>query len=351
VTTSEKYVKEALLYDKLSNKKVRCNTCNRHCVISPHKFGSCKTRENRNGKLYSLEYGLISSLAVNPIEKKPLFHFWPGSDCLTIGSWSCTFVCPWCQNFDISKVPLDPKKSLIMTPKELVDKTIENLCHGTSMSFSEPTTFLEYSLDVFKLAKKEGLYNTFITNGYFTPEALDLLIKSGCDAFNIDIKGGKETVKKYCGADIEFVWQNTVEAKKKGAWVEITTLIITGVNDNEKCLREIAKKIYDEVGNDTPWHISRYYPCYKFTNPSTSVETLEKASKIGKEEGLKYVYVGNVPGHKENTYCPDCGRVLIERFGFDVLSFNLTKNKKCPECGKKIPVVGKFIKKERKWWF
>jgi len=346
----EKYIKEALLYDKLENKRVRCNTCNRHCIIFLGKLGFCKTRENREGKLYTLEYGLLSSINVNPIEKKPFFHFWPGSDCMTVGSWSCTFTCPWCQNFDISKVEPDPKNSIIMSPKELVDKTIENLCQGTSMSFSEPTTFLEFSIDVFKLAKKEGLYNTFVTNGYFTPEALKLLLRSGCDAFNIDIKGDREAVKKYCKADVEFVWQNTIEARKKDAWVELTTLVIPGVNDDE-CLRGIARRIHDEVGDDTPWHVSRYYPCYKMNNPPTPVKTLEKAYKIGKNEGLKYIYVGNVPGHLENTYCPGCGKLLIERFGFDVQSFNLTKNKKCPECGEKIPIIGKFIKRERIRWF
>jgi len=344
----EKYIKEALLYEKIKDGKVKCNTCNRHCIISFSKLGFCKTRENRNGKLYTLEYGLISSINVNPVEKKPLFHFWPGSNCLTIGSWSCTFTCPWCQNFDISKVMPNYSQSIILSPKEVVDKTITNLCQGTSMSFSEPTTFLEFSIDVFKLAKKEGLYNTFISNGYFTPEALKLLLKSGCDAFNIDIKGDKEAVRKYCGADVEFIWHNIIEARKKGAWVELTTLVIPGVNDDEECLKKIARRIHDEVGDDTPWHISRYYPCFHFTKPSTPVKTLEKAFEIGKSEGLKFIYVGNVPGHKENTYCPDCGKLLIERFGFDVLSFNLTKDKKCPKCGEKIPIMGKFIKRENK---
>jgi pyruvate formate lyase activating enzyme len=348
----EKHVKEAFLYDKLTNKKVKCNTCNRRCIISPNKLGFCKTRENRNGKLYSLEYGLISSINVNPVEKKPLFHFWPGSDCLTVGSWSCTFTCPWCQNFDISKVIPEPKKSIILSPKEVVDKTIENLCQGTSMSFSEPTTFLEFSIDVFKLTKKEGLYNTCITNGYFTPEALSLLLKAGCDAFNIDVKGDKEVVKKYCNADMEFVWQNIIEVKGGKSWVELTTLVIPGVNDSKECLRQIAKRIHDDVGDDTPWHISRYYPCYKFTKPPTPVKTMEKAFKIGKEEELKFIYVGNVLGHKlENTYCPSCKKLLIKRLGFDVQSFNLKKDKKCPECGEKIPIIGKHIEKERKWWF
>ncbi len=342
---SEKHIKEALLYNKLDDKKVKCNTCNRRCIIPSGKLGFCKTRENRNGKLYSLEYGLISSMNVNPVEKKPLFHFWPGSNCLTIGSWSCTLTCDWCQNFSISKVPPNPKNSLIMSPKEVVDKTIENLCQGTSMSFSEPTTFLEFSIDIFKLAKKEGLYNTFISNGYFTPEALNLLLKSGCDAFNIDVKGDKEAVKKYCNADVEFVWQNIVEAKKK-SWVELTTLVIPGVNDDDKCLRGIAKRILDEVGDDTPWHISKYYPQYHFSKPPTPIKTLEKALKIGKDVGLKFIYVGNVPGHKENTYCPFCEKLLIERFGFDILSFNLTKNNKCPKCGEKISIMGKFIERK-----
>ncbi|HDJ96747.1 MAG TPA: radical SAM protein [Candidatus Aenigmarchaeota archaeon] len=256
-----------------------------------------------------------------------------------------------CQNFDISKVEPNIEHSIVMSPKELVEKTIEEGCQGTSMSFSEPTTFLEYALDVFKLAKRKGLYNTFITNGYFTAEALDLLMEAGCDAFNIDIKGCKEAVEKFCGADVEFVWQNAVEAKRKGAWVEITTLIIPTVNDDEKCLRSIAKRIYDEMGSDTPWHISRYYPAYKFVVPPTPVATLEKAFKIGKEEGLNFIYIGNVPGHAENTYCPSCGTLLIERFGFDILQFNLTKHNRCPKCGEKIPIVGKFIKRRKVWLF
>ena len=344
---TDQHVKEALLYEKLKDKKARCNTCNRRCIILPGKLGFCKTRENKDGKLYTLEYGLISSISVNPIEKKPFFHFWPGSNCLTIGSWSCTFTCPWCQNFDISKAPPSPERSTILTPGQLVNLTIEKECQGVSMSFSEPTTFLEYSIDVFKLAKKKNLYTNFVTNGYFTPEALKLLLKSGCDAFNIDIKGDEEAVRKYCTAENEFVWRNAIEARKKGAWVELTTLVIPDVNDDEECLRGIAKRIHDEVGDDTPWHISAYYPCYKFTRPPTPVKTLEKAWDIGKGEGLKFVYTGNVPGHEhESTFCPGCNEKLIERFGFDVLSFKITKENRCFKCGEKIPIAGKFIKRE-----
>jgi len=345
--TTDQSVKEALLYEKMKNKKVRCNICNRLCIINSDGVGFCKTRKNIGGKLYTLEYGLASSIGIDPIEKKPFFHFWPGSRTLTMGSWSCTFVCPWCQNYDISKVEPNSEQSTLFTPEQFVELALKNGCQGTSMSYSEPTTFLEFSIDVFRLAKKKKLYNTFVTNGYFTTESLRLLIKNGCDAFNIDIKGDKEAVKKYCGADVDLVWQNIVDAKKKKAWVEITTLVIPKINDDDKSLKNIAKRIHDEVGDEMPWHVSAYYPCYKFTEPPTPVETLEKAFKIGKKEGLKYIYVGNVPGHKENTYCPSCGKVLIERFGFDVLSFNLTKNKKCPNCGEKIPIIGKFVKREK----
>ena len=239
------------------------------------------------------------------------------------------------------------ENSIIMTPEEFVERTVREGCQGTSMSFSEPTTFLEYALDVFKLAKKKGLYNTFITNGYFTPEALDLLIKAGCDAFNIDIKGCKEAVEKFCDANVEFVWENAIEAKRKGSWVEITTLIIPTVNDDEECLRSIAKRIRDEMGEDTPWHVSRYYPAYKFTVPPTPLATLEKAFKVGREEGLKFIYIGNVPGHAENTYCPSCNTLLIERFGFEVLQFKLDKHNRCPNCGENIPIVGRFVRRRR----
>jgi len=347
----ERVIREALLYKKLTGKRVKCNTCYRGCVLKDGEVGFCRTRVNRGGRLFTLEYGLISSLSVNPIEKKPLFHFWPGSLCLTMGSWGCTFACPWCQNFEISKVAPNLEYSIVMTPEEFVERTIKEKCQGTSMSFSEPTTFLEFAIDVFKLARKKGLYNTFITNGYFTLEALDALIKAGCDAFNIDIKGDRKAVLKYCKADVELVWQSAIEAKKKGAWVELTTLIIPTVNDDTKVLREIAKRIVDEMGPDTPWHISRYYPAYEFVQPPTPIQTLEKAFDIGKEEGLKYIYIGNVPGHAENTYCPACGELLIERYGFDVTKFNLQKGNRCPKCGEKIPIIGRYIKRERAWLF
>jgi pyruvate formate lyase activating enzyme len=337
---TDQTVKESLLYEKIAGKKVVCKICRRQCVIPSDSVGFCKTRKNIKGKLYTLEYGLASSIGIDPIEKKPFFHFWPGSRTLTMGSWSCTFVCPWCQNYGISKVEPKSKLSTIFTPKQFIQLALNNRCNGTSMSYSEPTTFLEFSIDVFKLAKKKKLYNTFVTNGYFSPESLEVLIKNGCDAFNIDIKGGKEAVKKYCGADVDFVWQNIVAAKKKKAWIEITTLVIPKVNDDDKSLNSIAKRIHDEVGDEVPWHVSGYYPCYKFTAPPTPVKTLEKAWQIGKNNELNFIYIGNIPGYQENTYCPDCRELLIERYGFSILNSNLTKNNTCQKCNRKIPIIG-----------
>lgn len=335
------WVKVALLYQELEGQRVRCSTCERLCQIEPEKLGFCKTRKNTGGKLYTLEYGNVSSLNANPIEKKPLFHFYPGSKALTVGSWSCNFTCPWCQNFDISKTPPDQKPANFVSPEEFIKLMKEYRCQGTSISFNEPTLSLEYSMDIFRLAREKGYYNTYVTNGYMTLDALRLLIDNGLHAMNIDIKGNHRVVKEYCGADVEVVWRNAREAKKSGVHIEITTLIIPGVNNDKKDLKDIAKKISAELGADTPWHCSGYSPAYKFNVPSTPIHTVELARNIGISQGLKYVYLGNVPGHKyENTYCPNCGELLIERYIFDITQYEITQDKKCPQCGHPIPIVG-----------
>ena len=224
----------------------------------------------------------------------------------------------------------------------------EKRCQGTSISFNEPTLLFEYSLDVFDLAKKEGFYNTYVTNGYMSSKALKLSVKHGLDAMNFDVKGDAEAVEKYCSADVEKVWRNIEEARKIGVHIEITTLIVPGVNDDEECLRGIAGRIR-EIG-DIPWHVTQYYPDYKAFEIGlypgrTPVETLENAWKIGRREGLDYVYAGNVPGHRyENTYCPSCGELLIRRLGFDVINYKITLEKKCPRCGEEIPIVGSYVK-------
>jgi pyruvate formate lyase activating enzyme len=341
------WIKEALLFDQLEEKKVRCNTCERRCEIPLDGLGFCKTRINIDGKLYSLEYGNISSISANPIEKKPFFHFYPASKALTIGSYSCNFSCPWCQNWSISKHSPELKGNNYVSPETFVKMVKERGCQGISVSFNEPTLLFEYSLDVFDLTKtkKEGYYNTYVTNGYMSSEALKLLVKHGLDAMNVDVKGDEEAVRKYCGADVDKVWRNIKEAKKMGIHLEVTTLVIPGVNADEECLRGIASRIRNEIGENTPWHITQYYPAYKSLQMGlykgrTPVEMLERAWEIGKEEGLNYVYLGNVPGHPyENTYCPGCGELLIRRYGFDVVNYRITSGNKCPKCNKFIPIT------------
>lgn len=346
-------VREALLYEQ-EGQKVRCKTCERFCKIAVGKLGFCRTRMNRDGRHYTLEYGDISSMSANPIEKKPFFHFFPGSRALTVGSYGCNFSCPWCQNWEISKSAPSPdffdqtssqKVCNYISPERFVRLVKERGCQGTSISFNEPTLLLEYSLDVFALARMEGYYNTYVTNGYMCAEALNVLVEHGLDAMNVDVKGCKDAVLHYCGADIEKVWRNIREAKQKGVHIEITTLVIPGVNDDPECLRSIASRIRKDTGENTPWHLTQYYPAYRSLELGlypgrTPVETLERAWRIGKEEGLKYVYLGNVPGHPyENTYCPNCNELIIERSGFAVVSYRLTEEHTCPACGAAITVI------------
>jgi pyruvate formate lyase activating enzyme len=329
-------IQRALLQERVGDR-VRCVTCERRCLLKDGALGWCRTRKNDGGTLYTLIYGLVSSLSANPIEKKPIYHLHPGSVALTAGSWSCNFKCPWCQNSDISKRP--PSGGRYMSAEEFVAQAIAWRCQGTSISFNEPTLSLEWSLDIFPLARERGLYNTYVTNGYMTPEALDLLVEAGLDAMNVDVKGSARAVKKYCAADVEKVWRNCQAAREAGVWVEITTLVIPTVNDDEGALRGIARRIRDELGSETPWHVSGYYPAYKFTAPPTPVRTLERAHDIGMEEGLNFVYVGNVLGHRyENTYCPDCGELLIQRFGLRVAQ-NRLDGARCPVCQRLVPMA------------
>jgi len=337
-------IKQASLYLK-TDTKIICRTCQRNCQIPQGELGFCQTRKNIDGKLYTLEYGDISTISANPIEKKPFFHFYPGSKALTVGSWSCNFTCPWCQNYDISKSPQSIGKGNYISPEKFIQLVKEYDCQGTSISFNEPTLLLEYALDVFPLAKAEGYYNTFVTNGYMTAEALKLLAEHGLDAMNIDIKGGAETSSRFCSADVDKVWQNAIEAKRLGIWIEITTLVIPGVNDKDDELRNIANRIKIELGSATPWHVTGYYPAYKFRDelfaPPTPITTLEKARNMGKDIGLNYVYLGNVLGSPyENTYCPNCNELLIERYGFSLTKCRIASNKRCYFCGEEIPIIG-----------
>ena len=330
------FVRQSLLQESAGNK-VRCNICERRCVIPNGGQGWCRTRENRAGALVTLIYGNVSSQAANPIEKKPLYHFHPGTWCYTVGSWSCNFGCPWCQNWDISKAP--PNGGDYVSPERMIDFTLRSGCKGTSISFNEPTLSLEWSLGVFRLAKRRGLYNTFVTNGYMTPETLALLIDAGLDAMNVDVKGDAIAVKKHCkGIDVEKVWAICQLARARGVHVEITTLVIPTVNDAPSTLRGIADRIVADLGPDVPWHVTAYYPAYKFAMLPTPLRTLEGAWHIGREAGLHFIYVGNVPGHRyDHTYCPHCQALLIKRFGFEEITISRAlREGKCAQCGQAI---------------
>lgn len=336
-------VRRSRFFESLSDGLVRCGTCERRCTISNGQEGFCKTRRNIDGHLFTLVYGDISSISANPIEKKPFFHFWPGSYALTVGTWGCNFSCPWCQNWEISKYSPNSEKANYIAPEELTRMMLEEKCQGVSISFNEPTLLLEYSLDVFPLIRSKGLYNTYVSNGYMTLEALKALHDAGMDAIKFDVKGGRETYKEYCGAEVDIVWRNIAESKKLGMHVEVVTLIVPGLNDSDDQIREISRRLAENAGSETPLHFTRFHPSYKMTNQaSTPIGTLERAHQIAKSEGILYVYIGNVPGHRlENTYCHNCGALLIQRYGFDMAHYSISKGQ-CPKCGQTIPIVGSY---------
>jgi pyruvate formate lyase activating enzyme len=333
------YVKRALLQDRVGGR-VRCLTCERRCELTDGATGWCRTRVNRGGVLYSLIYGSVSSVSANPIEKKPFFHFYPGSRALTAGSWSCNFGCPWCQNWHISKAK-PPGRGSVISPEEFIQETLRRGCQGTSISFNEPILSLEWSLEVFRLARARGLYNTFVTNGYMTDTALALLAEAGLDALNVDMKGDAAVLRRWSkDVDVERIWSRCRQARELGLHLEITTLVIPGVNEREGILRGIAERFAIELGRETPWHLSGYCPAYRFDAPPTSTADLERAWEIGRRAGLDHVYLGNVPGHPlENTYCPGCGELLVERRGFSVVRHRIAEDR-CARCHRTIAGVG-----------
>jgi len=340
-------VHEALLYKKLSNDKVRCGLCERRCLISAGQKGFCKTRLNVDGKLYTLVYGDLSALESRPIEIKPFFHYWPGSTALTFSTWSCNFDCIWCQNHHLSKIEPNPVKSSYCSQETIVDQALLGKDDGLCVSFQEPTILTDWVVPLFKMGREKGLYCCYVSNGYMTSEAMKLLKESGMDGLKIDLKGHAETYRKYCGgADVEKVWRNVREAKKLGFHVEIVNLIVTGVNDNEACLRWVIEKHLKEAGEETPLHFTRYYPAYKFHNPPTKLEVLEKAYEMAREAGIIYPYLGNVRGHRyENTYCPNCGEKLIQRLGYTIIRYKVTSDRKCPNCCQPIHITGRHVRK------
>ena len=331
-------MKEAYLYEKLEQKKVKCHLCNHGCVIKENGKGICGVRENKDGILYCLVYDKVIAAHLDPIEKKPLFHFLPGTTSFSIATVGCNFRCRFCQNYEISQMPHDYKKIVgeLIPPDTIVAYAIKNGAKSISYTYTEPTVYFELCLDTSRIATEKGLKNVFVTNGYMTDKCLKEIYPD-LHAANVDLKSFKnQFYKDLCGARLEPVLKTIETMKSMNIWVEVTTLIIPGYNDSEAELKEIAKFLVS-LDSHIPWHVTRFYPTYKLTTPPpTPVETLRKAREIGLSQGLKYVYTGNIPGDKgENTYCPNCNKILIERHGFYIHRFEL-KNGMCPHCNTEI---------------
>ena len=326
---------------RADNETVRCIICPRMCTLKPGQRGFCGTKENQGGKLINLTYGLLSAIAVDPIEKRPLTHFYPGSLSLSISSVGCSFTCPWCQNWHLSTAK--PGSELKKVPPDyVVDMAHRQDCTSISYTYNEPLINLDYVEDTARIAKKEGIKNVLVTNGYVSLEALDRVVDV-IDAANVDWKGfTEEFYRKYCSADLQSVLDATIEMHKKGAHVEITFLIIPETNDSEDEARRMSRYLVDNLGPDIPLHLSKFYPQYKFSHiPPTPVETLLRAREAAKEEGVHYVYVGNVPGEGyEDTVCPRCGETVVARVGYEITKWRLDETNHCKHCGEKIPIIG-----------
>ena len=335
-------MKEAMLYEKRPEGKVRCNLCAHHCLIADGKRGVCQVRENRGGTLYSLVYGRTISQHVDPVEKKPLFHFHPGSFTYSIATPGCNFRCQWCQNWEISQLPREHHLVLGQeaSPEQIVAVAKRADCSSIAYTYTEPTIFFEYAYDTAHLAHEAGLANIYVTNGYMTKEMLEIF-HPYLDAANVDLKAFRdETYHRYVGGRLQPVLDSLKVMKRLGIWLEVTTLVIPGINDDPAELRDATSFVAQELGVETPWHISRFFPAYEMTDvPTTPISTLQRAREIGLESGLKYVYIGNVADNgNQDTICPVCGRILIRRDGFAVTNHIL--DGRCPDCGASIAGIG-----------
>ncbi len=330
-------MKEADFYQKLPEKKVKCSLCPRECVIKEGKTGFCRVRKNEGGKLYSLVYGRPCSVAVDPIEKKPLFHFAPGTRCVSVATVGCNLACRHCQNWQISR-EFGEIIGEETSPEKLIGLAKDSGAKGFAYTYTEPTVFFEYALDVMKAAKKEGFYNVWVSNGYTSPEAINKMSRY-LDAVNVDIKGNDDFYRKVSMAPkgIDPVFSALKAYKKAGVWTEVTNLIIPTYNDSKEDIRKLVEWIKDNLGEDTPLHFSAFYPAYKLTDvPPTPKGTVEMAVSTARKMGMKWVYAGNVRSDMESTVCPECGTRIMERDGFSMFSFG----NECPKCGTKVPIEG-----------
>jgi len=327
---------ETLLYEKMSKKRVKCEICSHYCVVDEGKRGICNVRENKQGTFHSLVYPKLISSSIDPIEKKPIFHLKPGSYSYSIATVGCNFKCTFCQNSNIAQMPSD-HNGLIqgkdVEPAQIVDQALKTGCESISYTYTEPSVYFELAFETAKLAKESSLLNIFVTNGYMSTKALET-ISPYLDAANVDLKSFNDKFyQKYCKARIEPVKENLKTMKALNIMVEITTLVIPGLNDDKDEINAMAHFICNELGEDTPWHISRFHPSYKMGDRgSTPINTLEMVYQAGKDAGLRYVYTGNAPGlESENTFCHSCNALLIKRYGYTIEVFLKGKGK-CPQC-------------------
>lgn len=334
-------MKEACQYKKLEDQRVHCHLCNHRCLILEGQRGICGVRENRSGSLISLVYGKVIAAHCDPIEKKPLFHFLPGTRSYSIATVGCNFRCLFCQNSDISQMPSD--RNLIMgndmTPDQIIRDALDCRSATISYTYTEPTIFFEFALDTARMASSKGLKNVFVSNGYMSEECLEEIFPD-LHAANVDLKSfNQRFYKEQCGARLEPVLKTLETMKKMGVWLEVTTLLIPGLNDSGEELKALARFLA-ALDPNIPWHISRFHPTYRLNSISpTPPESIRRARDIGYEAGLTYVYTGNIPGDDgEKTFCHECGVLLIDRFGFNVLK-NIIKEDRCPECGSEIPGI------------
>ena len=334
-------VREALLYERLPGSRVRCHVCQWRCVINPGRTGVCRVRENRDGILFALNYGLVSSVAADPIEKKPLFHFYPGSMAFSVGGWGCNFHCLHCQNWEIACTGV-PENSQYLSPEEQVRLALHHHCDGIAWTYNEPTMWFEYTLDCAKLARERGLYAAYVTNGFMTPEALDV-IGPWLDAWRVDLKGFSSEL--YARLAHVHDWRGILDVavRARRSWnmhVEVVTNIIPGWNDDDEQLRGIAGWISAELGELTPWHVTRFFPMHRLQSAAaTPAATIQHAIDIGRASGLKFVYSGNVRGQGEDTVCYSCGRTIIRRVGYNT-AVRALHGSVCGHCGAELNVRG-----------
>ncbi len=333
---------EAVLYSRLDRERVQCNLCHHRCVIEPGRTGICGVRRNEAGTLYSLVYGLSASAGIDPIEKKPIFHCLPGHDSFSFASVGCNFQCSFCQNHTISQARECGISGQEAPPELLVDAAADRGCRSVSCTYTEPTVYFEYAAEVCRQARAAGLYTVFVTNGFMTEEALDFL-DGNLTCANVDLKAFSDrTYREAIGGRLRPVLDTLERMKERGVWVEVTTLVIPGLNDSTGELREIARYINGTLGAETPWHVSRFHPGHRYRDAAaTPPDTIHRAVEIGLQAGLRYVYCGNLPGEdRESTFCWKCGALLIRRAGFTVRENRVTAGSCCPGCGAGVDGIG-----------